>query len=156
MPLDGYLRFVLALVFVLALIAGLAWLYKRYGQGRVAAPRSRPGAGFRRLGIVEAVALDSKRRLVLVRRDDREHLIIVGTQGETVVESGIVAIEGRTVGAHTASRAAGRHDRFDDRYDDEPDAADAGDATPHGRRARHASPPASFLRLVRQTTREPS
>jgi flagellar protein FliO/FliZ len=85
--LDLYSRFLLALVFVVALIAILAWLGRRFGiAGRIGAAK----AG-RRLAIVESAALDGKRRLVLIRRDETEHLILVGADTAVVVESGIRA-----------------------------------------------------------------
>ena len=43
----------------------------------------------KRIGESEALPLDARRRLILLRRDDREHLVILGTNGETVVEQGI-------------------------------------------------------------------
>lgn len=98
MALGDYLQFVLALVFVLALILAVAWIFKRYGRGTVSAPR-RASHGRRRLGIVEAIALDPRRKLVLVRRDDREHLLIIGNQGETVVETGIQLSDDDTIPA---------------------------------------------------------
>ena len=80
-----YLRFVLALVFVLALIGLVAWLARRFGlAGAAALPRGRQ----RRLAVVESLAVDGKRRLVLVRRDDVEHLILLGTGPDMVVEAG--------------------------------------------------------------------
>jgi flagellar protein FliO/FliZ len=86
MPLETYFRFLLALVFVLALIGACAWAAKRFGLGnRLPASRGRAA----RLGIVEATALDARRKLVLVRRDDVEHLLLLGPAGETVVESRI-------------------------------------------------------------------
>lgn len=70
------------LVFVIGLIALVAWLMRRFG------PSMRMGrAG--RLGVVETIALDSRRRLVLVRRDKVEHLLLLGGSGDLVVESGI-------------------------------------------------------------------
>ncbi|MGC1712512.1 MAG: hypothetical protein WA717_13115 [Methyloceanibacter sp.] len=42
----------------------------------------------KRLGVVETAIVDQK-RLVLVRRDDVEHLIIVGGPVDMVVETGI-------------------------------------------------------------------
>ncbi|MFC6488963.1 flagellar biosynthetic protein FliO, partial [Nitratireductor sp. GCM10026969] len=39
-----------------------------------------------RLAVVDAVAVDSQRRLVLVRRDDIEHLILIGGSNDVVVE----------------------------------------------------------------------
>ncbi len=86
MDLDAYLRFVFALAFVIALIGLLAFAMKRYGLG---GRMMRKVGGRRRLSVVEMMPLDGKRRLVLVRRDDREHLLVVGATGETVVERGI-------------------------------------------------------------------
>jgi flagellar protein FliO/FliZ len=80
-----YLRFVSALVFVLALIGALAWAVRRFGlAGRLGAPRSQG-----RLSVVEVAALDARRRLVLVRRDTTEHLLLIGPTSELVVEAGI-------------------------------------------------------------------
>jgi flagellar protein FliO/FliZ len=84
--IDLVARFGVALVAVLALIVGLAWVARRYGPGA--------GMGFspgkeRRLAIVEATSLDAKSRLVLVRRDRVEHLVLLGPAGATVIERGI-------------------------------------------------------------------
>ncbi|MBV9859267.1 MAG: flagellar biosynthetic protein FliO [Alphaproteobacteria bacterium] len=59
------------------------------------AGRFAPGGAKRRLGIIEAAAIDSKRRLVLLRRDEVEHLVLIGPDGSTVVESGIRPAGGR-------------------------------------------------------------
>lgn len=83
-----YLQFALALVFVLALIGVFAILARRFGFG-TGAPLKRGQR--RRLAVVEALALDGKRRLLLVRRDATEHLVILGPTSETVVERGITA-----------------------------------------------------------------
>lgn len=45
----------------------------------------------KRLTLVETRYLDSKRRLMLVRRDDVEHLVITGGPVDVVLESGIPA-----------------------------------------------------------------
>jgi flagellar protein FliO/FliZ len=82
MDFDLYLRFALALILVLGLIALLAWLLRRFGMG------VKMSKG-RRLNIVEAQMLGPRHRLMLIRRDDVEHLVIVGPGSETVVESGI-------------------------------------------------------------------
>ena len=42
-----------------------------------------------RLAVLDAAAVDARRRLVLVRRDDIEHLILIGGPSDLVVESGI-------------------------------------------------------------------
>jgi flagellar protein FliO/FliZ len=77
--------YVLALVFVLALIGLTALAAKRFGFARGAAAIG----GRRRLAVVEALAIDGKRRLLLVRRDGVEHLLVLGATTETVIETGI-------------------------------------------------------------------
>jgi flagellar protein FliO/FliZ len=44
------------------------------------------GGRQRRLAIVEVLPLDAKRRLVLLRRDGAEHLVLLGLGGDIVVE----------------------------------------------------------------------
>lgn len=90
MSIETYLRFVLALILVVGLILLLAWIARRSGFGPA---NVKPLGRKRRLGIVETLTLDPKRRLVIVRRDGAEHLILLGTAGETVVEHGFAAPE---------------------------------------------------------------
>jgi flagellar protein FliO/FliZ len=98
---SEYLRFVLALALVLGLILLLAWVLRRFGAGGLV----RPGAR-RRLHVVESAMAGPRHRLVLVRRDDTEHLILMGPNGDLVVERGI-----RESGAKPASfdDELGRH-----------------------------------------------
>jgi flagellar protein FliO/FliZ len=84
MGYDTYLRFILVLVFVLGLVLALGWVLKRYGIGT----GTMIGKG-RRLGIVETALLGPKHRLVLVRRDSVEHLVLIGPTSASLVESGI-------------------------------------------------------------------
>lgn len=46
-----------------------------------------------RLAVLDATAIDGQRRLVLVRRDDVEHLILIGGSNDLVVEREIRAFE---------------------------------------------------------------
>lgn len=85
MDILHYFTFVAALIFVLALIMLLAWLAKRFGVGGAAPVLGRQ----RRLALVEMLPIDAKHRLVLVRRDDAEHLILIGAEGQCVVETAI-------------------------------------------------------------------
>lgn len=85
MDLVNIARFILSFVVVIGLIGGLAWVLRRYGSGRITA-----AAGKGRLGVVEVATVDAKRRLVLIRRDAVEHLILLSPTTETVVETGIV------------------------------------------------------------------
>jgi len=89
MELETYFRFLLVLLFVLGLIGLFAWLARRFGLGgRIAQTRTTKE---RRLSIVEVQPLDGRRKLVLIRRDTREHLLVLSATGETVVETGIAA-----------------------------------------------------------------
>lgn len=81
---SEYLRFALALILVLGLILLLAWALRRFGLGGMA----RPG-GKRRLHIIETVAAGPRHRLILVRRDQTEHLLLLGPTGDIIVEQGI-------------------------------------------------------------------
>ncbi|MGC4025744.1 MAG: flagellar biosynthetic protein FliO [Mesorhizobium sp.] len=61
-------------------------LIKRFRSGTyVAGGRNRKA----RLAIMDATAVDTHRRLVLVRRDDVEHLLLIGGHSDIVVESDI-------------------------------------------------------------------
>lgn len=55
----------------------LAWLFP---------PRPEP-----RLAVMEQASVDRTRRLVLIRRDDVEHLIMTGGPVDVVIETGIAA-----------------------------------------------------------------
>jgi flagellar protein FliO/FliZ len=88
MDLDTYARFALALMLVLGLIFLMAALLRRFGSVAGAAGGGRGVR--RRLGVVEGAVVDSRRRLVLVRRDDREHLLLIGGVTDLVVERDIV------------------------------------------------------------------
>lgn len=78
------IKFAAALVFVLALMGGLALVMRRFSANH---PFTVPGK--KRLKVVEVLMLDAKRKAVLLKRDDREHLVILGANSEVVVESGI-------------------------------------------------------------------
>lgn len=80
-----YYRFVLALLFVLGLIGLLAWLARRFRfDGSMLATTGR------RLAVSEMLSIDARRKLVLVRRDGTEHLLVIGQDGTQLLESGIV------------------------------------------------------------------
>jgi flagellar protein FliO/FliZ len=83
---DTYIRFLLALGFVLALIGIGTWLIKRFALER-GVPQARRAA--KRLQVVETLSIDTRRKLVLVRRDATEHLLLFGPNQELLVENGI-------------------------------------------------------------------
>jgi len=79
------LNSVFALIFVLALIGGVSALLRKYGHNtRVTGVRKG-----KRLSVTDMEVVDSKRRLVLIKRDDVEHLMILSPDGDTLIESGI-------------------------------------------------------------------
>lgn len=83
--LQSYAWYFSALLLVVGLILALAWIARRLGlMGRFATV-----GGKRRLVLVEVLPLDAKRRLVLLRRDNAEHLVLLGLNGDLLVEGGI-------------------------------------------------------------------
>lgn len=77
-----YLRFAAALIFVIALIGAVAFALRAFGF--LSMVQRRPGE--RRLSITETLLLDARRRVVLIRRDDREYLLLLSPQGETILD----------------------------------------------------------------------
>lgn len=84
MEFDQIAQALLALVFVLALLGLAVALMRKVGFGY---PTTIRNAKDKRLGVLEILPLDARRRLVLIRRDDAEHLILLGTDKETIIES---------------------------------------------------------------------
>ncbi|MCE2510731.1 MAG: FliO/MopB family protein [Alphaproteobacteria bacterium] len=75
MDVSQYFRFFLALVFVLGLIGVVGWTVRRFGFGqKIPITKNRD----RRLAVVEVLPVDARRRLVLLRKDDRKHLVLLG------------------------------------------------------------------------------
>lgn len=79
-------QFILALFVVLILILIVAWLLKKLGGGRFGASNS----GQAELAIIDTLAIDPKRRLVLVRHGKLEHLLLIGGGSDEVVERSII------------------------------------------------------------------
>jgi flagellar biogenesis protein FliO len=90
-------NFVIAFAFVLLLIGAAAWLVRRFGSTRIdAAARGRQP----RLAVIDSAAVDGRRKLVIIRRDNVEHLLMIGGPSDVVVETNIVR------GAAVATRDA--------------------------------------------------
>src|SRR5258708_19092642 len=86
MPDAG--RFVVAFVLVLGLIGAGALLWRRFfGAGPLSplGPRGRQP----RLAVIDAAAVDARRRLILIKRDNVEHLLMIGGPTDIVGESNI-------------------------------------------------------------------
>ncbi|MCP3388484.1 flagellar biosynthetic protein FliO [Bradyrhizobium sp. CCGB12] len=88
------ITFIVAFIVVLALIGVAAWLVRRFASSRLGANTQR--GRMPRLAVIDAAAVDGRRRLVLVRRDNVEHLLMIGGPTDIVVEPNIVrAASGR-------------------------------------------------------------
>jgi flagellar protein FliO/FliZ len=86
MPLA--IRFFLAFLIVLGLIVLTAWVVRRFGTGRLGGTTVRGRQP--RLAVIDYASVDARRRLILVRRDNVEHLLMIGGPTDVVVESNIV------------------------------------------------------------------
>jgi hypothetical protein len=80
-------------VIIIAAIV-LAVLFILLAVWRAFSPRVSGGRRGQRLGISEYYEVDKERRLVIVRRDNVEHLVLIGGPQDIVIESGIGATPG--------------------------------------------------------------
>ncbi|WP_108396454.1 FliO/MopB family protein [Devosia submarina] len=86
---NSWITMLLALGIVVVLIFLAVWLLKFLFNASGNVSRGR----HKRLSVVDSLALDPKRHLLIVRRDDVEHLILVGGTQDLVVETGIPVLE---------------------------------------------------------------
>jgi flagellar protein FliO/FliZ len=112
-------RFILAFILVLALIGLTAWLIRQFGSARATTAgggrRSQP-----RLAVLDSAVVDARRRLVLIRRDNVEHLLLIGGPTDVVVE--VNAVRAQSAAAAPVQRAAPHRERapielIDQEYD---------------------------------------
>ena len=88
MELPLPMKFLIAFAIVLILIGTAAYLLRRFGTGTLAAVTQRNRQP--RLAVVDATPIDSRRKLVIVRRDNVEHLLLIGGPTDVLVEPNIV------------------------------------------------------------------
>ena len=79
MELYDWARAVFALIATLGLLLGVAYGARRLGMLQA------NGQVPKRMRITESLMLDPRRRMVIVRCDEREHLILLGPGGDIVV-----------------------------------------------------------------------
>jgi len=101
------LYWLLFATFILALVGVSVLLLRGYlktgtASGALSATAAFAGSFFgpkpeKRLEVVDQASVDGRRRLVLVRRDDVEHLIMTGGPVDVVIETGISARRGRAM-----------------------------------------------------------
>lgn len=76
-------------------VCGLGMWFLRQSLGLGGMPLFTPKQ--RRLGVVESTSIDGRRRLILIRRDNVEHLIMTGGPVDVLVETGIPATPRPTI-----------------------------------------------------------
>jgi len=93
-------KFGVAFIVVLAVLGVGGYLMRRLSAGKLAAlgPRGRQ----QRLAVIDTASVDGRRHLVLIRRDNVEHLLLIGGPTDVVIEPSI----DRNGAAATAPAAA--------------------------------------------------
>lgn len=84
-------KVVLVLLFVVGLIGLVAFLARM-----LKLPEKWSGAGSktRRMEVKEVLYIDARNKAVILRKDDAEHTLLIGPNGSTVIEKGVVQQEG--------------------------------------------------------------
>jgi flagellar protein FliO/FliZ len=141
MPLAA--RVAVGLLIGLAVALPIAWAIRRSGTRRIGSttPRSRQ----RHLAVIEAAVVDAHRRLILIRRDNTEHLMIIGGGADVVIEANIARVATPREAEAPHSPATGDTlSASDKRSDWRPD---------HEPVRREPPPPLPTPRLAEQTSR---
>lgn len=83
---DMLMRFIFALILIMGLIGSTAWIAKILGFS----PAFRFGrATGTRLQVVDTIPIGNQHKLVLIKRDQVEHLLCLNGQNGFVIEQGI-------------------------------------------------------------------
>ena len=84
MDVYSLVRTMGALALLLGLLAGALWAVRRFDlrlPGAVGQQRDR------RLDLVERLSIDQRRSAVLIRCDDREHVVLLSPEGQLLLET---------------------------------------------------------------------
>jgi flagellar protein FliO/FliZ len=85
---EGYVfKMLFAFIVVLGILALALWLVRRFGRERLtnAGGRGRQS----RLAVIDAANVDGRRKLILIRRDNLEHLVMIGGPSDVLIEPNI-------------------------------------------------------------------
>src|SRR5437660_12141295 len=86
---EGYaFKILLVFIVVVGVLALAPWLMRRFGSQRLTSSGARGRQP--RLAVIDEANVDGRRKLVLVRRDNVEHLLIIGGPSDVVIEPNIV------------------------------------------------------------------
>ncbi|HVZ05425.1 hypothetical protein [Hyphomicrobium sp.] len=89
--MQTYIFWTFLLAVLALLCAGIAVFVRAYLNGTTPAAMLFRPKGERRLEVVDHANVDSRRKLLLIRRDDVEHLVMTGGPVDVVIETGIAA-----------------------------------------------------------------
>ncbi|UVF21165.1 hypothetical protein HPT29_008605 [Microvirga terrae] len=94
-------QFAIAFAIILILLVLFGVVFRKLTGARLMMPGSDRGRGSRqpRLGIVDVYDLDRQRQLLLLRRDNVEHLLLIGGPNDVVIETNIVRVAGARIPA---------------------------------------------------------
>ncbi|UMY17849.1 hypothetical protein MMB17_00330 [Methylobacterium organophilum] len=98
---DGsfLLQFLVVFLVILVLLMGAVFLFRRLiGRGMSLSSKTTQRGRQPRLGIVDIYELDRARQLILLRRDNVEHLLLVGGPNDVVIERNIQRGAGTRLG----------------------------------------------------------
>ncbi len=88
--LQQLLRLAVALIIVLGLMGGLSFLLKKLGL--VNMPQTKKGDK-KRITLIESMPLDTRRRIVILQCDDKQYLVVLGPNGETMLDPDITPVD---------------------------------------------------------------
>jgi len=100
---SAAMNLVLIVVGLAVALVLLFWVFRKIaGDGSMKPGRNRQP----RLSVTDAAIVDDKRRLVLVRRDNIEHLVMIGGPSDIVIEQNIIREQARQPAPRPAEAAA--------------------------------------------------
>jgi flagellar protein FliO/FliZ len=105
--LSPAVKYLIAFAIIFLLLALFALVLRRLTGGRLSIPGNDRRTRQPRLGIVDVYDLDRQRQLILLRRDNVEHLLLIGGPNDVIVETNIV----RTPGARLPPSVIEQNDR---------------------------------------------
>lgn len=137
--------FVVAFAIILALVALFGLVLRKLTGARLMMPGSdRSRSRQPRLGIVDVYDLDRQRQLLLLRRDNVEHLLLIGGPNDVVIETNIVRVAGSRIPAPANEPVP---ERFEPQLDQAPRAPQV---EPNGRPSIEAQLAAQLGAFVRR------
>ena len=101
MNMSDYISYFLALIFIILLIVSIAMFARRLGFGHGQLKISLQKGRFlkpqdKRLLINEVMALDQKRRIVIIQKDQQEYCLLLGTNNDILLSTGDMTMMNNT------------------------------------------------------------